>query len=485
MTAAYEEISATTGNPANEVARNQDAGDAAPPARAALVSDRLPEIAICAVLLATFWHLAAAVWRYSVNVLFWDQWDFYTPLFQRASYWQIFTWQHGPHREGIGLILDKFVLDSTGWNAKAEVFFMMGALFAATLLALLLKHKLFGRYSYSDIVIPCLFLTFAQMEIFTGAPNPSYSAIPELLLGSYCLGWVSILATGSERSTLHSAGRYFALLLLNFLLIFDGYGFFAGPITLGLLILTLRREFVAKSSLRVPSIALLIALLSLAAFFSHYRWDPAAPGFHFPDPNPLRYPWFIALAFGYFLGLRSSMPATIFGGVVALATSVILVLHLVRLWRARDRRGSSLDVIVVILSAFSLSFVANAAIGRVFLGMPESAQVSRYMGLLVPAFLAIYLHLLSSRNGVLPAAVVVLFVVAIIPGTVRMPSGYSPQIVADGKQAWKSCILQVGNIDDCDRATGFPIYPDARKTHLLEKLQYLQKNHLNLYSDNR
>ena len=64
-------------------------------------------------------------------------------------------------------------------------------------------------------------------------------------------------------------------------------------------------------------------------------------------------------------------------------------------------------------------------------------------------------------------------------------NGYSPQLVSDGKQAWKTCILQTGAIDYCNRATGFALYPDPRKTHLLEKLQYLQKNHLNLYSGDR
>jgi len=68
---------------------------------------------------------------------------------------------------------------------------------------------------------------------------------------------------------------------------------------------------------------------------------------------------------------------------------------------------------------------------------------------------------------------------------VLMPNGYSPQLVSEGKQAWKSCILQTGNIDYCDQATGFPIYPDPRRTHLVEKLQFLQKNRLNLYSGDR
>src|ERR1700722_14135726 len=115
---------------------------------------RFPLIVISTVSLAAALHLATAAWRYSVNILFWDQWDFYMPLFQNASFWSIFNWQHGVHREGIGLVLDKLVLYLTGWNSRAEAMFMVGALFAATVVALWLKQKLFGGLGYGDIVIP-------------------------------------------------------------------------------------------------------------------------------------------------------------------------------------------------------------------------------------------------------------------------------------------------------------------------------------------
>src|SRR5271170_4438418 len=126
---------------------------------------RLPVIVVSTVFIVTVSRLMLAVWRYSVDLIFWDQWYFYTPLFNHASLWQIFTWEHAPHREGIGLVLDKFVLDTTRWNSRAEALFMVAALFAAGVFALRLKQKLFGSLDYSDVVIPCLFLTFAQLEV--------------------------------------------------------------------------------------------------------------------------------------------------------------------------------------------------------------------------------------------------------------------------------------------------------------------------------
>jgi len=435
---------------------------------------RLPVIVVATVLLAIACRLALAVWRYSVNLIFWDQWDFYTPLFNHASFWRIFTWQHGPHREGIGLVLDKFVLQSTAWNSRAEALFMVGTLFAAAVVALRLKQKLFGSLDYSDIAIPCLFLTFAQMEALVGVANPSYSATPELLIGLYCLAWMLP----------KPIARYAAVLVLNFLLIYTGFGFFMVVVTIGVLLFDLRRALRTESeSTRFPAVALLLAAASFAGFFYRYRWDPAVPCFHFPDAHPLNYPWFIGLMMSYFLGLRTVVLASVAGSFLALAACAILIWHGVRLWRHRE--WSAADLTVVILLSFSLLFEANAAVGRVCLGMPEAAQLSRYMGLLVPAFLAIYFHLLTWRKSTFRTALLALFVIALIPGTVRMPSGYSPQLVSDGKQAWKTCILQTGNINYCDRATGFPLHPDPRKTQLLEKLQFLQKNRLNLYSGDR
>src|SRR5215472_8673690 len=330
------------------------------PAKMAPVrSVRLTFIVVSAAVAATALRLAAAVHRYSVNILFWDQWDFYNPLFNQATLWRIFSWQHGPHREGIGLVLDKLVLDATHWSSRAEALFMVGTLVVAAVVALGLKRRLFGELDYSDVAIPCLFLTFAQMEVLVGAPNPSYSVVPELLIVLYCLAWMIS----------NLSARYSAVLILNFLVIYTGFGFFMGLVTLGILLVDLRRASrVGSESPTLPALALVVAATSLATFFYHYRWDPAVPGFQFPDPHPWRYPWFIALMLSYFLGLRAVVLASVVGGFVLLVVLVVLGWHVVRLWR--NREWSAVDRTIVILLAFPLLFGANAAIGRVGQGMP-------------------------------------------------------------------------------------------------------------------
>ena len=261
---------------------------------------RLPIILVSVVFAVTLSRLIAVVNRYSVNIIFWDQWDFYTPLFNRASLWQIFTWEHAPHREGIGLVLDKFVLDATRWNTRAEALFMVVILLVAAITALALKQRLYGTLSYSDIVIPCLFLTFAQLEVLIGEENPSYSVFPELLIILSCLAWTI------SKPIL----RYSSVLLLNFLLIYTGFGFFMGAVTIGVLLLDLHREFRTSGSLRLPALALVLALASQGSFFYRYHWSTeiACPIFRAPLWN---YPWFMALMMSYFFGVRAVVAASI------------------------------------------------------------------------------------------------------------------------------------------------------------------------------
>ncbi len=430
-----------------------------------------PAIFVLAVFLATALRLLQAVLRYSVNLIFWDQWDFYTPLFHNASLWEIFRWEHAPHREGIGLVLDSFVLRWTHWNTEAEALFMLGVLLLAGVAAVVLKQKLFGSLNYTDWVIPCLFLAYVQLEVLVGEENPSYSVFPELLIALYCLSW-----TIPARVV-----RYATVLALNFLLIYTGFGIFMGVVTFGVLLLDLRRALRTDAeSPAFSAVALLIAMGSMGSFFYHYRWNPAL-SCPIPDPHPIRYPWFVSLLFSYFLGVRTVVWASVLGGVIVLAVVSILVWHGIRLWR--DGVWVPIDVSIVVLLSFTLLFAFNASAGRVCLGLPEAAQFSRYMGLLVPGLLGIYFHLLTWRKGGWRAVATLIFAVALIPATFRTPGGYSPQIVHDGKQAWSQCIRSYGDIGYCDYTTHFPAYPFPRKTQMVEKLQFLQRNRLNLYSE--
>ena len=345
----------------------------------------------------------------------------------------------------------------------------MAAILAAAAVAVRLKVKIFGRLDYTDLFVPCLFLTLAQIDQLIGVPNPSYSAFPELLIMLYCMAW----------TMRDGPARYGAIIVLNFLLVYTGFGLFMGIVTPVLLALDVRRVMRASSRpAAVPLAALGLALVSFASFFYGYYWSPAVSCFVFPDPRPLNYPWFVSLMLSLFMGIRRSLVlASVLGAGLALVMAALLLWHGLRLWRARH--WADLDVTMVALLGFTLLFGLNAAIGRVCLGMPAAAQSSRYVGLLVPGFLAVYLRLMSWRDGTKRAVAIAVFAVLVLPNTLKM---HKDPIQENGKRAWQACYLKVEDIDYCNQTTGYPPHWNAAATHLKEKLDYLKRNRLSLFS---
>src|ERR1039458_5572426 len=78
---------------------------------------------VAIVFAALAFRLFRLTAQYSVNIFFWDQWDFNdATLFEHHSFWQIFRFQHGPHRQGLGGILAALVEPWFRWNSRTEAF---------------------------------------------------------------------------------------------------------------------------------------------------------------------------------------------------------------------------------------------------------------------------------------------------------------------------------------------------------------------------
>jgi hypothetical protein len=411
--------------------------------------------------------------KYSVNVFYWDQWDFLSLFFsQQASFAKLFLWQNGPHRHGLGLFPMKFLYPVTHWNTRVDSFVVGGAIFAAMLLGLQLKRRLYGPLSYSDVAIPVIFLTQAQFEILLLSPNPAHSGFPLLLILLYCH---SILA----RNLLV---RYTLTLALNFLLIFSGFGIFMAVVTIGFFLLECYRSWRRITSVPVyrPCIGLFLAIASLASFFVRYVFQPAADCFQFPHGNWLSYLQFMGLMFSGFVLPRT--PLALSTGTVILGTTILLLMVLVFLWHSfRLIIGPISDTHLVgaVLLGFSLLFVANTAVGRLCLGL-EQALSSRYSTLLIPAFLAIYFFLLSQSWYGARNVVLALWVMLLLPSSVTIARA-EVRSYSEGKRRWANCYVRTGDINYCDRSTNFKIYPAPEATHLKQKLDYLKANHLNLF----
>src|SRR5215467_13690628 len=108
----------------------------------------VPVSVVVIVFLVQGYRFFSLISNYAVNLFYWDQWDFdEANLFETHSVWQMFTWQHGPHRQGVGAVLAWLVEPFFRWNSRTESFLVGGIIAGAALLALLLKHRLYGQMS--------------------------------------------------------------------------------------------------------------------------------------------------------------------------------------------------------------------------------------------------------------------------------------------------------------------------------------------------
>jgi hypothetical protein len=409
---------------------------------------------------------------YSVNVLFWDDWDFRRLFFLRdPGFKELFFLEHPPHREGLGLILDKFILPLTAWNTRSDSFLMGACIFGAMLLALLLKKRLLGRIDYWDALIPAVFLVKSQWELFAGAPNPAYSAFPLLMLMLYALALI-------QRNYL---ARSVAVLLLNFLLIYTGYGIFAGALTITLFVFdSIQRR---RGNLAIPAFAppagIAIACLSLASFFIDYKFDPAVDCFAASHPAVESFAGFLSLFLASYFGIKSNIVgATLFGALLLLLLIFVLAISLRRTWQDGSRPSGAL--VSAMLLSYSLLFMLNVAYGRSCLGA-TAGQAPRYPTFLIPAFLSLYFFFLTTKPRWLKSIALAAFAFALIPGHFHAVAG--AEWYRKGKLAWADCYRKHEDIAFCDAAANFKIYPYPAKTDLKRKLDFLKKNKLNLFSE--
>lgn len=429
------------------------------------------------VVLAAFAALAVRFWalisQYAVNVFFMDQWDFNdATLFQRHSLWEMFRWQHGPHRMGLGALLAYLLEPSFAWSSRADSFLAGILIIAAAACALELKRRLFGPLTVFDVCIPLIFLTPLQFEAVFITANLAQGPLPLLLVLIYCLAW-----TASPLVL-----RYGLIALINFVAIHTGYCFFLGfitPVALGVDHWLHRDE---KPSRLIPFlVALLISLASLAVFFYHYKFTTevdCAPNLF---SAPLRYIQFLLLIFANLFGVKGTgfLP-TMAGALTFAAMLTGLIVSALDL-AGQEGTPRQRSWVAAILLSFGLLFSVNAAYARSCLG-PQVAQMSRYVIWMDLGLLGLYLFLLTLTKSAMRTAMVALLTAALLGAVpVRKEDKSVMQFVSAAKRNWKSCYLQIEDIRRCNHAVGYGVYPSLTP-ELKGKLDFLKQTKQNLYS---
>jgi len=258
--------------------------------------ERLSQGCVAAVFLFLAVRQLHFVAHHSVNMMYGDQWDFYGPLFRHEGWWQTFSYQHGPHRQGIGMVVTRILAGITGWNSRWDSIAGSTVLIGAAALGIGLARR-FGvpRSSPALIAVPLIFLSVHQFEIFVGPSNLSHGVMPVFLLMSRCLA--QFIADYRYRLAIVTG--------LTFLLIFTGFGIFMGLITPVWLIVELVQAWRRSDRPRARYCALMLVGVgaSWALFAWHYTFQPAVPNFRFPYEHPTEYFVFVARMFGNAFGV--------------------------------------------------------------------------------------------------------------------------------------------------------------------------------------
>jgi hypothetical protein len=432
------------------------------------------QLMVALVFAALAFRLFRLTAQYAVNIFFWDQWDFNdATLFEHHSPWQIFRFQHGPHRQGLGGLLAALVEPWFRWNSRTEAFLVTALVVVAGLAMLYLKYRLFGSLTVTDVAIPMIVLTPAQWEPLWNTVNLAHGTLPVLLIVLYCLAWT----WRNERA------KYALITALNFVTLYTGFGLFIGLLTPALLWAKYREQRHQPATRLYLLCCLAVSAASLASFFVGYRNDDASGCESIFSAPPLKYFQFLSLMFATPFGIRGTgLVAIAVGAALMAAVAAIAAVSWKKILGNYGGEPRAPHVVLAILSTYSIVFCVVAALGRTCTGLTE-AHTSRYGNYRQLAVLSLLFWALTVRRPAWRNASAYVLPVLLIPSLfLTSTDAHDIHTLHDLKAGWRACYLSGHLADTCDDQNG-PIYPDPEGTRLQEKLDFLRATRQNLFSD--
>ncbi len=410
----------------------------------------------------------------AASVPFQDQWALLTPTFDRSGPWSAFAWQHGPHRQGVGGLLQYFLYPATEYDVRMEGWAAGVVLALAGLVAVALSARLRGRLSWADAVFPLLIVNPVHWETMLLTPNIAHGILPLLLTLLLACCW------SRDGGALTVAG----VGVLTATSLFTGFGFataFASAGLIGLLLISPVASGWSRTRLGLVAGAFAV---SLGLFALGYRWDPAVPGWSFPVPDWGGYPKFCAFMHASLLGLREmSGKALSVGGLLFAAVCAAWLWSIVRIVRG----GADARVrVVALLGGAGLSFAAFTAVGRLPVNI-QGAFMWRYLPLVLPGVCALVFaaEAWKPRLGRRGPLLVDLAAVA-LAGWIWMnflPERYS-DAVARGKERWIAAYRETLDLRAANARSGFDVFsPDPESELVRQRLRWMERERLGLFRE--
>lgn len=435
-----------------------------------------PAIAVLSAFTVGVLRLVGLVKDAAVNLPFEDQWDLLRPLFEDRGPWVCFRWQHGPHRQGAGGVIDWFLYRATNWDVRAEAWAAVGILSLAAITAVVLAARLRGRLSWSDAGFALLLLSPLHWETMLLTPNLAHSILPLLLVLLLSYAW--ILPSGPWRIT--------AIVSLYTLSLYTGFALCGAVVTLPLALglrLKAQSESTALSN-RELGIVLICMMAVLVSFGLGYRWDPAVPGWRFPVDHWWDYGRFGALMFTSLLGWRAiTWGSTVVGAALLALVVGVFFMAVVALWR---RGADALTRVVWLLTGTSLCYAALTAIGRLPISL-EAAFMWRYTTLMMPALIG--LGLFAQRwAATCPKLGQQLILAGWVSICALVWANFTPErnasVTAGAKRRWIAAYLKSHDLEMANRRSDFWVYYPAPASPMIkERLDFLEERRLTFFRD--
>jgi len=438
-------------------------------------------------LMALNW--IAAVARFHVEGIYWDQWMFLKPMFQDRGWLALFTQQHGPHRQGVAFIITSWIMDWSGWDTRVEALWVASLLVVAAVLALRWKYRLTGRLSWIDLWLPLAVLAMRQYENVILVPNASHSMFPLVLMlaAALVLAWEL------------TVWRWVVLGGIGVLALFTGFALFVWGALLGLVLLVAAREIWRKQyrGLVGPAAGGLVLLGGLVWFLQGYLFNPASPGATFPHYPLMDYPQFVRRMWASRMGMLG-------GGETALRWgSVVLALGVVGFgfgcWKiVRADRLKPTWLAAVFFITIGLGYACFTALGRVHLGV-EGGEASRYTPLMISFWLGLVAWAATaSWRGWSWGAAILGWTMVVVPwmdmwdrpwrdwpGTLGMGERSRTAIVwtTSYKTKWLMAWQETEDWRQAEAQVPYGVHPGPNGSPLGAQIDFLQERELSFLAD--
>jgi hypothetical protein len=398
---------------------------------------------------------------------FWDAWDFNSPIFNHDSLLSIFTFQHGPQRQGLGGVIQYIALELFDYNFKIISWLALFIIYLGSFLYILVLKSFNQKNSNFIYQLVFIFSTsFIGHEAITLNPNISHGSLPFLL--------VAIIIYLQSSNPLKN-WKNGLIPMFIFLATFTGFSFiFSFPF----LLISGLYFYLTKANKFYYLILFLTFLLS-CLFFVNYNFNASAVSCSTAFDLKLlpQYLWFTIkiLMIPLFGGQLNQINQSIFSLIALIYFLVLLYVSIKTLLEFKKYPRISSVILSMIMYSFFYGFIT--AVGRICLGS-GAEFASRYYLYMIPVLFAIILYFTNFTTKITLKFPVFLgnFLVffLLITNLIFINFTFKEALhYKNLKTNWLVCVRNSSDINLCGER--FPIYPSPQNIESRVKI-FLDKS---------